>query len=648
MNYFLTGATGFLGRFFLERLLQREDSRVFVLVRSLEKFKFLQQRFPEHAGQLLPVLGDITLPQVLQVPIEEKIDHVFHLAAVYDMHMDDATADAVNNQGTRNVVNLANAWGARLHHVSSVAVAGSQYVGPFKESHFDQGQVLTHPYYRSKFESEKIVRDEAKVPYRIYRPGAVVGDSRTGEMDKIDGPYYFFKLLQTLTYAVPKWLPLLGLDGGKVAIAPVDYVASAMDALAHKDGLDGTVFHLFQNPSVSVGELTEIILSAAKGPEFASKIKVPSPPKFLQAALNKIPRAVEAQISEIIGVPVSVLGYITSRAIFEDKATRDALRDTSIRCPDLRDYIDKLWAYWELHLDIEKNLPEALRQQVSGKVAVITGASSGIGFNVARKLGAAGAKVVLVARTREKLEEAAAIIQKHGGEAYVFPCDLNNMEAIDACAQSILAEFGHVDILINNAGRSIRRAVIESLDRFHDFERTMQLNYFGAIRMVLAFLPSMVKQKNGHIINISSIGVLANAPRFAAYVASKAALDAFSRCLSAEVKAKNIEITAIYMPLVRTPMIAPTKMYDYVPTWSPDKAANTVVNAIVKRPKSIATAVGTAAALSYAVWPKLNDSILSKGFSLFPSSAAAKGQKENQKPSLEQVVFANVFKGEHW
>jgi NAD(P)-dependent dehydrogenase (short-subunit alcohol dehydrogenase family) len=229
----------------------------------------------------------------------------------------------------------------------------------------------------------------------------------------------------------------------------------------------------------------------------------------------------------------------------------------------------------------------------------------------------------------------------------VYPCDLSNMEAIDAMADAVLNDFGHVDVLVNNAGRSIRRAVIESLDRFHDFERTMQLNYFGSVRLILKLLPSMTHRKAGQVINISSIGVLANAARFSAYVASKAALDAFSRCLSAEVKHKNIEITAIYMPLVRTPMIAPTKIYDYVPAWSPEKAGDTVLKAILDRPKSVATPLGTAASISYALWPKINDFILNKGFQLFPSSSAAKGVRE-QKPTLEQVVFANVLRGEHW
>ncbi|MCB1660308.1 MAG: SDR family NAD(P)-dependent oxidoreductase [Pseudomonadales bacterium] len=286
-------------------------------------------------------------------------------------------------------------------------------------------------------------------------------------------------------------------------------------------------------------------------------------------------------------------------------------------------------------------------QVVKGKTIMITGSSSGIGLTVAKKLGKAGAHVLLVARSADKLQQTADMIEKVGGIASIYPCDLNDMHAIDELVAQVLADHGHVDVLVNNAGRSIRRAVLESLDRFHDFERTMQLNYFGAVRLIMGLLPSMKDAKGGQIINISSIGCLANSPRFSAYVASKAALDAFTRCLSAEVKQYNIETTAIYMPLVRTPMIAPTKMYDYVPTYTPDQAANLVIKAIVDKPKRIKTPLGQTAELSYALWPKMNDAILNLGFKLFPSSAAAKGVKED-KPSTAAILLANVLQGQHW
>ena len=291
-------------------------------------------------------------------------------------------------------------------------------------------------------------------------------------------------------------------------------------------------------------------------------------------------------------------------------------------------------------------LKKLFHQKVDGKTIIVTGASSGIGLTVSKYLAQAGAHVLLLARTKEKLDEVKAEIEAEGGKASVFPCDLNDMESIDAVSKEILAAVDHIDILVNNAGRSIRRAVHESVDRFHDFERTMQLNYFGAVRLVLNILPHMMQRKDGQIINISSIGVLANATRFSAYVASKAALDAFSRCLSAEVHSHKIAITSIYMPLVRTPMIAPTKIYKYVPTLSPEQAADLIAYAIVKRPKKIATNLGRLASITYAIAPDVNNILMSIGFNLFPSSTASIGEQE--KLNLVQRAYARLFPGEHW
>lgn len=295
---------------------------------------------------------------------------------------------------------------------------------------------------------------------------------------------------------------------------------------------------------------------------------------------------------------------------------------------------------------MKAKLEKQFRDRIHGKIVLITGASSGIGLTTAHRLADAGAHVLLVSRTKETLDEVKAEIEAKGGKASVFPCDLNDMEAIDAVSKDILASVDHIDILINNAGRSIRRAVHESLDRFHDFERTMQLNYFGAVRLVLNLLPHMMERKGGQIINISSIGVLANATRFSAYVASKAALDAFSRCLSAEAHAHKIAITSIYMPLVRTPMIAPTKIYKYVPTLSPEQAADLIAYAIVKRPKKIATNLGRLASITYAIAPDINNMFMSIGYNLFPSSSASIGKQE--RLNWVQKAYARLFPGEHW
>ncbi len=295
---------------------------------------------------------------------------------------------------------------------------------------------------------------------------------------------------------------------------------------------------------------------------------------------------------------------------------------------------------------MNSRLQKQLIKKVEGKNIIITGASSGIGLTAAKQLANAGAHVILMARTKEKLEEVKAEIEAEGGQASVFPCDLNDMDSIDQVSKEIQASFDHIDILVNNAGRSIRRAVHESVDRFHDFERTMQLNYFGAVRLVLNLLPDMMARKQGQIINISSIGVLANATRFSAYVASKAALDAFSRCLSAEALSHKIALTSIYMPLVRTPMIAPTKMYNYVPTLSPEQAADLIAYAIVKRPKKIATNLGRLASITYAIAPNVNNVLMSIGYNLFPSSTASVGKQE--KLNIMQKAYARLFPGEHW
>lgn len=286
----------------------------------------------------------------------------------------------------------------------------------------------------------------------------------------------------------------------------------------------------------------------------------------------------------------------------------------------------------------------AIKKVVNGKNILITGASSGIGERTAYLLSDCGAHVILLARTEEKLKGVKEAIEAKGGQASYYPCDLTDMDSIEKITAQIIADFDHIDVLVNNAGRSIRRSVHESVNRFHDFERTMDINYFGAVKIILGFLPTMIARKSGQIINISSIGVLANSPRFAAYVASKSALDAFSRCLAAEVKGDNITVTNIFMPLVRTPMIAPTKLYRYMPALMPDDAALMVAKAIVKQPNSIASNMGKFASASYALVPAFNVSVQSIGYRIFPSSTAA--QTTDSKPNLAQRAFARIIPGE--
>jgi NAD(P)-dependent dehydrogenase (short-subunit alcohol dehydrogenase family) len=298
----------------------------------------------------------------------------------------------------------------------------------------------------------------------------------------------------------------------------------------------------------------------------------------------------------------------------------------------------------------------SLEQAVRGRIVMVTGASSGIGRSAALKIADAGGIVLLVARTPEKLEETKVQIESGGGSAHIHRCDLADMDDVDRMADEVLAQHGRVDILVNNAGRSIRRSIALSYDRFHDFERTMQLNYFGAVKLILRFLPLMRERRSGQIVNISSIGVQTNTPRFSAYVSSKAALDAFSRCVASEIVDEGVAITTIHMPLVRTPMIKPTKMYDRFPTITPDRAADMICEAIIHKPKRIATPLGTLGQILYAINPKSMDYILNSAYKLFPDSRAARGDKAeatgrptaNEEASREQVAFAYLMRGIHW
>jgi len=666
MSYFVTGATGFIGRRLVERLLEKRQGKVYVLVRggSRERLEDLIERWgvvcgPSAAKRVQPVIGDLRRPLlgVEQDRVEElrgKINHFVHLAAVYDMRAPSELNTAVNVGGTTHAVELARAVEAEhLHHVSSIAVAG-EYKGVFEESAFDEGQKLPSPYHRTKFESERIVREQPYVPWRVYRPAIVVGDSQTGEMDKTDGPYYFFKAIQRLRRVAPEWLPLIGVDLGKTNLVPVDWVVAAMDHIAHEPDLDGRAFHLTDPRPQRVDEVFNEFLAAAHAPRFAVSVDkrltdlVPRWPLSLAMRVPPLSQARRVALREL-GIPEEVLAHIELVPGFDTRETQRALKGSALETPPpLHEYASRLWDYWEREMD-DLAQGHAVKQELGGKHVVITGASSGIGRAAAVKLAAAGGVPLLVARNVEKLEEVRAEIVAAGGTAYVYAADISDMDSIERLVERVLADHRNVDMLVNNAGRSIRRSISLSYERFHDFERTMQVNYFGAVKLIIGLLPHMRERGFGHIVNVSSIGVQANPPRFSAYVASKAALDAFTRVVASEVVGDGVTFTTIHMPLVRTPMIAPTKMYDAFPAITPEEAGDMIIEALRSRPKHMGTRLGTFGEVSYALAPKAVDRLLHLAYRVFPDSAAAKGQKGiEERASFEQIAMATLTRGVHW
>jgi thioester reductase-like protein len=662
-TYLVTGATGLIGRHFVEELLPKSDTdTVWLLVReqSQERLAALTEHWP-NPEKIRTVVGDVSAPRLglgegTLGHLTGSIDHVVHLAALYDLTADDETSTAANVEGTRHALEVAVEIGARcLHHVSSVAVAGD-YRGKFTEEMFDAGQRLLTPYHRTKFESERLVRAQTDVPWRIYRPAVVVGNSVTGEMDKIDGPYYFFPGLSRLK-SLPS-VPLIFPDIGDTNIVPVDYVAKALAYLVNQPGLDGRAFHLVNPEPQSARYVYNAFARAAGAPVAAAELdpRITRPLVGLVKLAEHVPGVTIARdaVLDRLGIPPELLTTLTFEPRFDSTATQDALAGSGIEVPALDSYADVLWRYWREHLDPFRARAHGGRGELDGRRVVITGASSGIGRATALKVAAAGGIPLLVARRQHELEELRAEIEEAGGHADIYPCDLTDGAAVDKMVARMLAEQPGVDMLVNNAGRSIRRSVQLSYDRMHDYERAMAINYFGAVRLILALLPHMVERRYGHIVNVSSIGVQGIAPRFSAYVASKAALDYFSKIVATETHGAGITFTTVHMPLVRTPMIRPTKIYDAFPTKSPEQAADLVLEALLKRPKHIGTPTGFMIQSAYALAPGLVDAIAYQAYRIFPDSTAAGGGgrlkigKGERHLSAAATALARLTRGFHW
>ena len=659
-TYLITGATGFIGRRVLAELLATSpDATIHALVRrnSISRLNTLIANIPG-GDRVHPVVGDLTAPGLGISSTDGAtgddlhIDHVIHLAAIYDMTADAETQREANVEGTRKVAEFALAHDAMLHHISSIAVAGD-HRGSFTEDDFDLGQKFPTPYHQTKFEAEKVVRELPGLSWRVYRPSVVVGDSRTGEMDKIDGPYYFFGLLSLLG-SLPAALRIPMPNLGHINLVPVDYVVDALAAILDiEPQVSGRVYHLSDPRSHTVTEMYNALTPGFSGPKGFNVVPNLVASKAMGLLGIRGLRTGRDLLATQEGIPPALLDALTLPVKFRAKRSAAILSDLGVTLPDLVDYGPRLWTYWRENLDPGRHRRPDPRGPLVGKVVLITGGSSGIGKATARMCVARGADVIVLARHGDELNAAAEELNstppKDGvpqGHAYPYVCDITDEEAIQTTVKAILSNHGHVDVLVNNAGRSIRRTTLNTVDRSHDHHRVMAVNYFGAVNLVLALLPQMTARQCGHVVNVTSIAVQSRGGRFGAYAASKAALEAFSDSTAVETLSDHVTFTQVRLPLVRTRMIAPTEAYqDAIGVWNVDKAASRVLDGILNKPLRVSTPLGDLADLGHRFAPRLTTRVLHQEFLLGEESAASLGNKA-ARPSQSEDNQGERSKGE--
>lgn len=337
MAYLVTGATGFIGRFLVPELLEHGE-QVHVLVRPGEDsvLRFNRCVRTWNAGdRVRPVRGDLSAPGVGIDPNwiaaqRGSIDHVFHLAGGYD--------SVGSGGGTRRVVELAGELSAgALHHISNVALAGD-WEGLFTEDMLDVGQVLASPWQRSLLEAERAVRENCPVPWRIYRPSIVIGHSRTGEIDRIEGPYYFFRLLR-MAAQLPRILPVVAPKLGETNMVPVDFVARALDYLAHREAPSGTTYHLVDPRRQSVADALNLFADEAGAPHLVEVM----PKQTLDMTL-RVPGV--GRLLRQVGVPTEIIEHSEFSCWFDSHNTAEALEGSNIKVPPLAAYAPAIWKYW--------------------------------------------------------------------------------------------------------------------------------------------------------------------------------------------------------------------------------------------------------------------------------------------------------------
>jgi NAD(P)-dependent dehydrogenase (short-subunit alcohol dehydrogenase family) len=664
----VTGASGLLGKHLVDILLEN-GHHVTLLLRNPEHTskKTLIEKWIKKAttvrnhgrnSDINVWNGDITKKNL---GVDDGLaltdfNHIYHLAAVYNLNADKDATLSTNVNGTEHLLEKMDDDKFRgvFHFAGSVSIAGD-FKGEFSERMFSEGQQHGHVYNRSKYLAEKIVREkhtsQNNYDIRIYRPSHIVGHSKTGEMDKIDGPYYGFAAISAMKKKLPPWFPIV-MPKTKVLMdmVPVDYVAEAMYTLSmmEKSELpdDLFCFHLTDPNAPTLTEASEMMLNAAGGP----KVQFTFSTRMVNAYLGLIKQAANLKGVEMVkdgllsslNVPLGVLDAMLLNVRFGAGETTQLLRKKGVDLLPFESYVETLWDYYNRHLDPDKTKEERSDAAFRGKIVLITGGSEGIGFASAKRCVSYGAKVIIAARNQNKLDKARfklePIAKENGGSVEAVTCNVSDLEECDNLVAYILNQYGYVDILFSNAGLSIRRSISKAIDRFHDYQRTMQTNFFGPLKIVLGLLPSMAERRNGHILYSSTMNTMAPTPWFSAYAASKSALDAIGDSLAGEYADKNIHFTSLKFPLIKTGMLAPTKDYDDIPLASPEFAAQMFVDAVLNKLRKNMTGLGVAMGIAGLFTPKVLTQVYNYIYRVWPDEEGDYPEMKLDRAIVKKII----------
>lgn len=543
-TYLVTGAATLLGRDLVDNLLKRPHcATVYALARASAVDR-LKRRWADDP-RVGAMACDLDEPG-LGAALPDSVDHVIHLST----------------RSVAAVVAYARTAGAVAFH-----------------------QLSPGPSDRT------LLRGQGGMDVRIYRPSLMLGDSRTGE------PFGEGDLLSLVSRLarLPKALPLACPDLGQANVIPVDYAAAVIDHLIHHHAGSHMTYPITAPESVPVHEIYNAFAEAAGAPRITTTIPAPLTRGITAVSTatlglidrSRLLRATRRAVLAELGLSRDTVARLSTNATANDAVTRNALAGSALSVPPLRDYARTIHHHWAATIDPDR---ASRRPPLQGRTVLITGASSGIGRHTALRIAREGAHVLLVARRADDLAGLQAEIARQGGTALSYPCDLTDNDAVDALVKQVLADHGAIDVLVNNAGRSIRRSVIDATDRIHDYERTMALNYFAAVRLTLGLLPSMRERRSGHIVNVTTQGLQNHTPRFSAYLASKAALEEFGIVTGRELLSHGITVTAVKLPLVSTDMTAPSERFNAfgtLPMMTVERAASLVRKAIVKKPETL-------------------------------------------------------------